>query len=180
VPNIPTFSATTAFAGGINSAILRYVGARNVEPTSNATAGTRLDENTLVVCNTACRGNRELFTQPDYPQPLVNPAAPGAPDPNAADVVKINLALGFNFSVSPTVIAPAHGSHDIAPRPASLRSTMHPGLPSVRLFPCCSKSYREHRQRKSFFPRAACIHCHLTRSYNCPCRPLELLVSASL
>jgi iron transport multicopper oxidase len=74
-PNIPSFSNGT-FTGGINSAILRYVGARIAEPTSVSTISNPLDENALV--------------------PLTNPAAPGPADPNAAEVVKINLALGFN------------------------------------------------------------------------------------
>lgn len=45
-PNI----GTTGFAGGINSAILRYVGADEVEPTTTAsTAAAPLVESSLVV-----------------------------------------------------------------------------------------------------------------------------------
>jgi len=37
---LPNIGSNTSFDGGINSAILRYAGAADVEPTSNQTAST--------------------------------------------------------------------------------------------------------------------------------------------
>nr|BAI66142.1 laccase [Pleurotus salmoneostramineus] len=68
---------TTGFAGGINSAILRYRGAANADPTTSATTSTSpLLETDLV--------------------PLENPGAPGVHTPGAADI-NINLAMAFDF-----------------------------------------------------------------------------------
>ncbi|KAF5341120.1 hypothetical protein D9611_006006 [Ephemerocybe angulata] len=70
---------TTGFAGGINSAILRYVGAPNADPVSTQTPNSApLLETNL--------------------HPLTNPAAPGVPGLGNADV-KINLDIQFDFSV---------------------------------------------------------------------------------
>lgn len=65
------------YAGGINSAILRYTGAPVADPTTSIWSGTSvipLEEGNLV--------------------PLTNPAAPGSPFPGGADV-NINLEVGF-------------------------------------------------------------------------------------
>jgi len=87
---------TTGFAGGLNSAILRYWGAPNTDPITTQTPNSApMQEGSLA--------------------PLSNPGAPGVPTPGAADV-NINLAIGFDFAqfhflingaafVSPTVPA---------------------------------------------------------------------------
>jgi len=69
-PNV----GTLGFAGGINSAILRYWGAPNVDPTTTSTINNPMVETNL--------------------HPLVNSPAPGVPIPGAADV---NLALNIAF-----------------------------------------------------------------------------------
>lgn len=70
---------TTGFAGGINSAILRYVLANPlVDPTTTQTPST----SPLVEANLV---------------PLENPAAPGVPQVGAADV-SINLNFGFDVA----------------------------------------------------------------------------------
>nr|WGJ61556.1 laccase 15 precursor [Cerrena unicolor] len=67
---------TTGFAGGINSAILRYKGAAVAEPTTSQTTSTKpLLETDL--------------------HPLVSTPVPGLPQPGGTDVVQ-NLILGFN------------------------------------------------------------------------------------
>ena len=66
------------YEGGINSAILRYKGARRVEPKTSIWSGSHvipLQEGKLV--------------------PLTDAHAPGLPHPGGADV-KLNLDLGFN------------------------------------------------------------------------------------
>ncbi|KAF4593553.1 laccase, multicopper oxidase, benzenediol:oxygen oxidorectuctase [Pleurotus pulmonarius] len=69
---------TVGFAGGINSAILRYILAPNADPTTTAPASpVQLAETDLV--------------------PLSNPGAPGPPVPGGADV-NINLAMNFDFT----------------------------------------------------------------------------------
>ena len=83
---------TTGFVGGINSAILRYIGAPIAEPTTSEVTST----NPLVETNL---------------HPISNLAAPGKPTPGAADV-NLNLDIvftgtgftvnGVNFTV-PTV-----------------------------------------------------------------------------
>ena len=73
----------TGFAGGINSAILRYSGAPNADPTTSQTQSViPLNEANL--------------------HPLLNPAAPGAPHAGGADV-QLNLEFGlgnFRFSIN--------------------------------------------------------------------------------
>jgi len=69
---------STGFAGGLNSAILRYVLAPEADPTTTQTPNS----NPLVETN--------LHT-------LINPGAPGIPTPGAADV-NINLAILFDFT----------------------------------------------------------------------------------
>uniref|UniRef100_UPI00403B38C7 Laccase n=1 Tax=synthetic construct TaxID=32630 RepID=UPI00403B38C7 len=72
LPNV----GSTNFDGGINSAILRYKGAPNAEPTTTqSTSSNPLNEANL--------------------HPLENPGAPGAPTAGGADV-NINLALAFS------------------------------------------------------------------------------------
>ncbi|KAJ7730019.1 laccase [Mycena maculata] len=65
------------FDGGINSAILRYVGAPNAEPTTNFTGTTPLVETEL--------------------HPLVQSPVPGAPYPGGADI-NLNLNIVFNLT----------------------------------------------------------------------------------
>nr|UES62897.1 laccase 4 [Cyathus bulleri] len=73
-PNV----GTLGFSGGINSAVLRYIGAPNADPTTTQTPSTApLQETDL--------------------HPLSNPGAPGGSGP--ADV-SINLAVDFNFANS--------------------------------------------------------------------------------
>ncbi|KIK67125.1 hypothetical protein GYMLUDRAFT_37167 [Collybiopsis luxurians FD-317 M1] len=62
------------FAGGLNSAILRYQGAPDADPTTTNRTGVLLTESVL--------------------HPLEDPGAPGEPFPGGADVV-LNLTLGF-------------------------------------------------------------------------------------
>src|SRR6266436_4510075 len=73
----------TGFAGGINSAILRYSGAPNADPTTSQTQSViPLNEANL--------------------HPLLNPAAPGKPHAGGADV-QLNLEFGlgnFRFSIN--------------------------------------------------------------------------------
>ncbi|RXW16493.1 hypothetical protein EST38_g9361 [Candolleomyces aberdarensis] len=73
-PNI----GTTGFAGGLNSAILRYVGAPNADPVSTNSP------------------NSNPLLETDL-HPLTSPAAPGIPTPGAADV-NINLDILFDFA----------------------------------------------------------------------------------
>nr|ACL93333.1 laccase [Rigidoporus microporus] len=70
-PNI----GTRGFSGGINSAILRYVGADAVEPTTSQGTSTK----PLVETNL---------------HPSQNPGAVGSPTPGGVDLA-LNLALGF-------------------------------------------------------------------------------------
>ncbi|RDB27655.1 Laccase-1 [Hypsizygus marmoreus] len=67
----------TGFAGGINSAILRYEGADAVDPTTESTLSNPMLETDL--------------------HPLTNPGAPGAPTEGGADVA-INLGIVFSFT----------------------------------------------------------------------------------
>nr|ARD69909.1 laccase [Cyathus bulleri] len=91
LPNTGT-NITTSFDGGINSAILRYKGAPNIEPK-------------LI----PVPRNLKLLDETDL-HPLTNPAAPGKPFAGGADV-NINLDLGFNataleFTVNGTAYEP--------------------------------------------------------------------------
>ena len=74
---------SSGFAGGINSAILRYSGAPNGDPTTNQTQSViPLNEANL--------------------HPLLNPAAPGEPHAGGADV-QLNLEFNldnFRFSIN--------------------------------------------------------------------------------
>ncbi|KAF8888052.1 laccase 3 precursor [Infundibulicybe gibba] len=74
-PNRPNFGEDS-FNGGINSAILRYAGAAEADPTT--TQGTSTAP--LVEANL---------------HPLSNPGAPGDPGPDGADV-GLNLAMAFD------------------------------------------------------------------------------------
>ncbi|KAF5326107.1 hypothetical protein D9611_000581 [Ephemerocybe angulata] len=73
---------TTGFAGGINSAILRYVGAPNADPTTSQAPNS----NTLV--------ETDLHPLTGL---LGSPAAPGTPTQGAADV-NLNLDILFDFA----------------------------------------------------------------------------------
>ncbi|PIL30321.1 transporter [Ganoderma sinense ZZ0214-1] len=72
----PNNNEATGFANGINSAILRYKGAPEQEPSSTQTSNLR----TLVETDL---------------QPLTNPAAPGKPYSGGVDYA-LHLTLGFN------------------------------------------------------------------------------------
>ena len=72
LPNLPN----ATFAGGLNSAILRYQGAPDAEPTTSQNITNLLLETNL--------------------HPLTDQAAPGIPTPGAADV-NLNLDIQFNF-----------------------------------------------------------------------------------
>ncbi|KAH9474394.1 Acyl-coenzyme A oxidase 2 [Psilocybe cubensis] len=72
-PNI----GTQGFAGGLNSAILRYWGAPNIDPTTTSSVSAPLVETNL--------------------HPYSNPAAPGVPTVGAADV-NLNLNIVFDFA----------------------------------------------------------------------------------
>ena len=65
----------TGFTNGINSAILRYSGAKKQNPTTSANPGPLLSEADL--------------------SPLIDPGAPGVPEPGEADV-EVPLTLGVN------------------------------------------------------------------------------------
>ncbi|KAJ7694600.1 laccase [Mycena rosella] len=67
----------TGFDGGINSAILRYLGAANKEPTTNSIGTTPLVETAL--------------------HPLVYTPVPGKPYPGGADIT-LNLNIVFSFT----------------------------------------------------------------------------------
>lgn len=73
MPNI----GSTTFDGGLNSAILRYAGAPNADPTTTQTNSNPMLETNL--------------------HPLSNPAAPGLPAAGGADVA-INMAITFDFA----------------------------------------------------------------------------------
>jgi iron transport multicopper oxidase len=73
LPNV----GTQGFDGGVNSAILRYFNASEVDPTTNQSSTNPMLETNL--------------------HPLVNAAAPGTPTLGDADVT-LNFAIGFNFS----------------------------------------------------------------------------------
>jgi iron transport multicopper oxidase len=73
------FFPNGSYTGGINSGILRYVGAPAKEPTSVSTAG----KEELVEANMI---------------PLITPAAPGTPDVNAVDVYKLNFDFTLNVN----------------------------------------------------------------------------------
>ncbi|KAI0063766.1 laccase [Artomyces pyxidatus] len=74
IRSLPTVTGATT-DGGINSAILRYLGAPNKDPTTNSTLNLPLVETNL--------------------HPLTNPAAPGKPVPGGAD---INLTFDVQFT----------------------------------------------------------------------------------
>lgn len=71
-------NGNTGFAGGINSAILRYAGAPAADPVTSSSVSNPLKETNL--------------------HPLVNPAAPGHPVPGGADV-NIHLDIEVDFSI---------------------------------------------------------------------------------
>jgi iron transport multicopper oxidase len=71
-------AGTAGFDGGLNSAILRYVGAADQDPTTLQ----QPNNNPLLETNL---------------HPLTDPAAPGTPEPGSADV-NINIAVAFDFN----------------------------------------------------------------------------------
>jgi len=73
IRSLPSNSATTGFDGGVNSAILRYIGAPVADPiTTNTQAQIPLVETNL--------------------HPLINPGAPGIPGYGNADI-NLNLVI---------------------------------------------------------------------------------------
>ncbi|KAJ6582164.1 laccase 2 precursor [Mycena capillaripes] len=80
----------TGFVGGINSAILRYVGAPEVDPTTNSTGTTPLVETAL--------------------HPFVKTPVPGKPFPGGADVtLNLNIVLNtttFKFQINGAAFVP--------------------------------------------------------------------------
>ena len=70
--------ANATFTGGLNSAILRYQGAPVADPTTSVDTSNLLVETNL--------------------HPLTDPAAPGIPEPGAADV-NLNLNIEFNLTL---------------------------------------------------------------------------------
>lgn len=74
----PDRGATSGFTNGTNSAIFRYAGAPEVDPTSS--------QPTDVV----------LLQETDL-HPLTNPRAPGKPYPGGADI-SFRFAFDFNFT----------------------------------------------------------------------------------
>jgi iron transport multicopper oxidase len=81
LPDTSLVGANSSFGNGINSAILRYNGAPNADPTSSPP-----DASDIVAIVD------ELLLHP-----LQNPGAPGSPYPGGADMV-INMTLGFNIT----------------------------------------------------------------------------------
>ncbi|KAK7443246.1 laccase [Stygiomarasmius scandens] len=84
-------TSTEGVREGVNSAILRYKGAPDEEPTSNQGDVIGLTEAML--------------------HPLENPGAPGSPSPGASDVYQLNMTLGFDmgtglFSINDTPFNP--------------------------------------------------------------------------
>ncbi|KAF5353223.1 hypothetical protein D9756_007799 [Leucocoprinus leucothites] len=77
LPNTGARNLSTTFENGVNSAILRYRGAPRRDPKS------KQDDNIVTL--------REVDLHP-----LVNPAAPGDPTPDGADVT-FNLTLGLDL-----------------------------------------------------------------------------------
>ncbi|KAF5390698.1 hypothetical protein D9757_002571 [Collybiopsis confluens] len=76
-------TGTSGFSGGLNSAILRYVGADDSEPgTPEVTSVLALNETQLI--------------------PLENPGAPGEPEVGGVDYA-LNLALAFTSSLKFTI-----------------------------------------------------------------------------
>lgn len=79
LPVVDGLAFTSPYAGGINSAILRYIGAPIAEPSSSHPVGvSELVEANLV--------------------PYSNPAAPGLPSINAPDVYALNMQFTLNFT----------------------------------------------------------------------------------
>jgi iron transport multicopper oxidase len=112
IRTLPDVSNTLGFAGGVNSAILRYVGAPVADPTTTQSPSLH------------------PYSEADA-VPLENPGAPGAPHIGGADVL-INLNLVFEaaeikFSVNGAVFNPptvpvllqilsgAHSAQDLLP-----------------------------------------------------------------
>lgn len=91
LPNSGKGGLNSTFAGGVNSAILRYAGAPITEP------------------RTTQPGVRVLLNETDL-HPIDNAPVPGNPTPNGADVT-FNLTLGFDerlfkFSINGNIYTP--------------------------------------------------------------------------
>lgn len=90
----PNVAVTTGFANGLNSAILRYEGAPNAEPTTKLQTPVKpLKEWELKVPFQSPL----LFTCSTWFQPLVGSQVPGEPRPGGATKV-FNLQSSFNFT----------------------------------------------------------------------------------
>jgi iron transport multicopper oxidase len=106
-PNV----GTQGFAGGVNSAILRYWQAPNVDPTTTSSVSNPMIETNL--------------------HPLVNAAAPGVPTVGAADV---NLELDINFSFT-TLKFTVNGATFIPPTVPVLMQIMSGAMTPQALLP---------------------------------------------
>ncbi|KAF9523941.1 yellow laccase [Crepidotus variabilis] len=87
LPNV----GTQGFAGGVNSAILRYWGAKNIDPKTNSTSSNPLIETSL--------------------HPIENPGAPGPHTIGSDEVYKLNLDIKFlvpalKFSINNATFTP--------------------------------------------------------------------------
>ncbi|RXW17053.1 hypothetical protein EST38_g8806 [Candolleomyces aberdarensis] len=109
-PNV----GTTGFAGGINSAILRYVGAPNADPVSTQTPNS----SPLLETNL---------------HPLTSPAAPGLPTATGVDV-NINLDIVFDFASLTFKVNGATFDHPSVPVLLQILS----GTPPTSLLPAGS------------------------------------------
>lgn len=78
---LPNIGGPTGFVGGVNSAILRYVGATATDPVTPQVASTRPMRETSL-------------------QPLTSPAAPG-PAVSAAESNGTVIPLSFNIGLGP-------------------------------------------------------------------------------
>ncbi|PBK95999.1 Cu-oxidase-domain-containing protein [Armillaria gallica] len=113
---------TLGFDGGINSAILRYDGADNVEPTTSTfTSVLQMNQTELV--------------------PLENPGAPGTPEIGGVDYA-LNLAFAFTTAGTFTV----NGAHFVPPTTPVLLQILSGAqsasdlLPQGSVFPLPSNS----------------------------------------
>ncbi|TFK19092.1 laccase 5 [Coprinopsis marcescibilis] len=111
LPNVGAGSLPDGYEGGVNSAILRYVGAPDVEPNTSENNGYRLLEADL--------------------RSLLNPQAPGGSDP--ADL-SINLALGFDLDSRKWTV---DGATWVSPTEPVLVQMMN-GVPPSEILPAGS------------------------------------------
>ncbi|KIM73303.1 laccase [Piloderma croceum F 1598] len=116
IRSIPNKLGDTGIEGGLNSAILRYMGSNiTADPTTTQTTDViPLVESNLV--------------------PLLNPAAPGTPEVGGADV-PLNLNLGFNFINSTTSFFTINGVTFVPPSVPVLLQILSGNLAATDLLP---------------------------------------------